>query len=251
MSQPAGDQPSSSTSTAAGYEILKPYNAKAQAKDCCNFIFFILLLISLIAAVPAVTTLLIYLQPSLPTFAVNSSSVTVVNVSSSLITSQWNLTFSVTNPNGDALSYNHLFAYAVSGAHGRLSNTTLTPFRQPGHGTTASLSASFPSLQFVTDDCTANTTIVAPCSPVQLSFEMEVAAVYDGKWTWPDRGNLVKVECDVANVVFMPNSTTTEVGPAACRSDARWRRLEDKCGKIFWDYVYVATMCLGILAFSL
>ncbi|CAN0916904.1 hypothetical protein LINGRAHAP2_LOCUS29971 [Linum grandiflorum] len=254
MSQPAGDEPT--TAAADDNEIQKPYNAKAQTRDCCNFILFITFLVFITGAVPAVTTVLIYLQPSLPIFAVNSSTVSIVRVSSSQITARWDLKLTVTNPKDNAaagFSYDRLVVYAVGGgAHNRLANFSIpTPFRQPGRGNTASLSASFPSIKFAVDDCTNNATVFRQCAPVQLSVELEAAAVYEGPLSWPDKSNSVKVECNVADVTFKPNSPTTSVGPAACRSDGRWRRLADKCRDIFWKYVYVVAMCFCILAFSL
>ncbi|CAI0544049.1 unnamed protein product [Linum tenue] len=259
MSQPTATAASSSTATAIpipaadGYKIHKPYNAKAQARDCCNCIFFLIFALALACAVPAVTRALIYLQPGLPAVAVISSAVTVRNVSDSLITASWDVTFTLSNPNDRGFFYERLVAYAAgcggAASARRIANVTLPPFRQAGRAA-ATLSASFPSLKFVVNDCAANRTILRPCAPAPLSLQVEPAAVYE-RWTWPWKGDVVVAECDVKEVAFRPRVTKLELGPASCRSDGRWRRLEVKCRSVFWNYVYVAGMCLAILAFSL
>ncbi|CAN1247589.1 hypothetical protein LINPERPRIM_LOCUS6394 [Linum perenne] len=249
-SESSHDQPSSSTASGV-YKILKPYNALAKARDFCTFITFFIFLALIVGAVPAVTRLLIYLQPSLPTAAIQSSSITLLNVSSSKITARWDITFSITNPNSQGFFYERVVIYAANRGGVRLASFTIPTFRQPGSGTTANLSASFPSLELVVNDCTRNGTVVRECGGVELRVEVEAAAVYE-RWTWPEKGNLVDIECDVLKVVFLPGKKKMELGAAAgCMSDGEWRRLEDKCRTIFWNYVYVAAMCVGILAFSL
>ncbi|CAI0398453.1 unnamed protein product [Linum tenue] len=248
---------------ADGYEFQKPHNAKPRRRrDCCKSTFFIIFAVVLICAVPAVTRSLIYLQPSLPAVAVISSDVTVKNVSAnslatvknvssanSLVTASWDVSFSITNPNDDAFLYHRFVAYAAAADDGvRIANVTLRPFRQAGRGA-VTLSASFPSLNFVVDDdCAAtNRTILKPCGPVPLMLEVEASAVYERRMTWPRKGNVVEVVCDPTEVTFRPNVTRLELGPSSCRADGEWRRLVVKCWAVFRTYIFFVVVCVVIL----
>ncbi|CAL1367355.1 unnamed protein product [Linum trigynum] len=248
---------------ADGYKIQQPHNGKSQPRrrSCCKSTFFIIFAVALICAVPAVTSFLIYLQPSLPTVAMTSSAVTVKNISAnslatvknvsagSLLTAAWEVSFSITNANDDGFLYHRLIAYAAAADDGvRIANVTLPPFRQAGRSA-ATLSASFPSLNFVVDDdCgAANRTILKPCGPVPLRLELEAAAVYERRMTWPRKGNVVEVACDPTEVTFRPNDTRMELGPSSCRADGEWRRLVVKCWAVFRTYIFFVVVCVVIL----
>ncbi|KAJ6691637.1 hypothetical protein OIU79_013611 [Salix purpurea] len=86
--------------------------AKAKAQDCVVFLLFITVATILIVSVPVIARGIISLQPQIPLFNVSSSLLTIFNVSSTTITANLNVTFSVKNPNSKTTSYYKITALA-------------------------------------------------------------------------------------------------------------------------------------------
>ncbi|KAJ6408818.1 hypothetical protein OIU84_008504 [Salix udensis] len=86
--------------------------AKAKAQDCVVFLLFITVATILIVSVPFIARGIISLQPQIPLFNVSSSLLTILNVSSTTITANLNVTFSVKNPNSKTMSYYKITALA-------------------------------------------------------------------------------------------------------------------------------------------
>ncbi|KAJ6345037.1 hypothetical protein OIU78_007840 [Salix suchowensis] len=215
--------------------------AKAKAQDCVVFLLFITVATILIVSVPVIARGIISLQPRNPSlFNVSSSLLTILNVSSTTITANLNVTFSVKKPNSKTTSYYKITALVLD-KNESLSSITLPPFHQPGKTQKTSLAVFF----FQASDSYSSG------GRVNLTMKLHAKVKY-GRWTWLAHKDLMKAMCDENVKVEFPSKVTTLVfGSSECDVHGQWKRIVAKCSRLFWNYIYVAAIVLFILFVSL
>ncbi|KAJ8768130.1 hypothetical protein K2173_021070 [Erythroxylum novogranatense] len=228
----------------------RAYTAGAQALDFLTFLLFIMILVISISVVPIVTRLLIYVQPAFPKFNVESSSLSILNVSSIGISANWVVTFSAENPNNKNIFYDEIKASVLDDKKAVLSNTTAPAFTLSGKAQ-SKIETNFTRMLMRVMNCiTKNNTLGGEhCGAVNLNVELAARAKYGG-WTWPTRRDTVRVSCEDVQVKFkFPSniSKTVELGPSKCDASGNWKGLANKCYTFFWNYVYVVSICFFIL----
>ncbi|KAJ6750480.1 hypothetical protein OIU85_001055 [Salix viminalis] len=224
-------QPTTPT-TAATATATKLYSKKAQVYDCIVFFLFITVSSILIVSVPVITRGVIFLQPETPQFNV-SSSLTILNVSSTAIAANFNVTFSTKNPNRKTMSYEEIVALLLDGNES-LSAITIPPFHQPGKNP-ENISGR------VKDSSSSGG------AAVSLTTKLHARAKYGG-WTWPVEKDLIRATCgDDVKVDFASNVTTLVLGSNECDVNGQWKRIAIKCSRIFRNYIYVVSIVLFIL----
>uniref|UniRef100_A0A6N2KSU5 Late embryogenesis abundant protein LEA-2 subgroup domain-containing protein n=1 Tax=Salix viminalis TaxID=40686 RepID=A0A6N2KSU5_SALVM len=140
--------------------------AKAKAQECVVLLLFITVATILIVSVPFIARGIISLQPQIPLFNVSSSLLTILNVSSTTITANLNVTFSVKNPNSKTMSYYKITAWC--------------------------------SIRMKASDSYSSG------GRVNLTMKLHAKVKY-GRWTWPAHKDLMKATCDENVKVEFPS----------------------------------------------
>ncbi|WCJ41974.1 hypothetical protein M5689_022808 [Euphorbia peplus] len=244
MSLPTTTAVSSATTTTKppSCATSKTYSGKDKACECFTSIYIITLLAIIICATPFITKLLILLQPKTSDFSVVSSTFSVLNVSSSAIMADWNLTLSSTNPNKNTIFYDTISAVALINNSLSLSTAVIPPFRHIASSRRI-LEVKFSGMVVEKLNCTEYSCGV-------LSVALRAGASYGG-WTWPVKTDKINVVCGGFEVGFPENVTSLKFGYKECSVNGKWKKIVESCRKIFWKYIFVAVIVVGVLALSL
>ncbi|EEF38599.1 conserved hypothetical protein [Ricinus communis] len=222
--------------------------------DCLFGFVFIITLAFLISATPAVIRFLILLQPTLPTFTSNSSSLSLLNASSNInipITAHWNLVLSIHNPNTNPISYHPIEATSLL-PYSHASSTLIPSFVQTGN-VQENIQVAFTNMFLQFTNCSSTTgpdQNISSCGAINLTMEMQARATYEG-WTWPAKTDTVKVVCRQDLKVQFPLIIATlnfDSSNTTCDVNGRWKTLVTNWNSFFWNYLYfVMIAVLGTL----
>ncbi|XP_077234428.1 NDR1/HIN1-like protein 10 [Tasmannia lanceolata] len=188
--------------------------------------FFRRLLISAIALfiiIGGITFIIwLVLRPRLPDFSISSASVSPLNTSSSSqLTANWDLTFSVRNPNKKMnIYYDRIVASVVYGQD-VLSVTTLQPFYQAKRNLTTVRARMVVDSFYVGDKVMRNIAAERSLGAVNFNFRL-VAWVRFRSGAWRTRRHLMRVFCEDVKIAYSNATalgTLFGTGPRQCDVD--------------------------------
>ncbi|GLU19123.1 hypothetical protein SLE2022_353890 [Rubroshorea leprosula] len=214
------------------------YSVRAGALDCLKILLFIFFLILLISIVPCATFAVIRLQPTLPVFTLESSLLSFTNTSISkvnTITANWNLTFTVENPNNHRIVYDQITASAF---HEKecLANAAIAAFELPGKNKTTFLTGfSVMRWRWGSRNC-SRVNNETQCEG--LKVVLRAKASFEG-WTWPTRRDNMTAEC-----------TAAFDSGWECNVSGKWKDIKGMSLKVFWGYIFFAGVALCLLLIS-
>ncbi|WCJ41894.1 hypothetical protein M5689_022732 [Euphorbia peplus] len=217
----------------------------SRACDCLIGILFMTILAFIICITPAITRLLILIQPRLPDFNINSSSLTINN---DTILADWDVNMIINNLDRHAFSYHQIrasasFLQSNTGSRVILSNIKVAPFEQKGRVKQR--------VHLLFSNMTIDQSVGNCSSGCGMQMEIRATAEYRG-WTWPVKRDSIRVVCNDVKVELPidPLTSSREFGRSSCDVSGRWKKLATEWTSLFWDYLYVLVIFLGILVLS-
>ncbi|XP_016466745.1 NDR1/HIN1-like protein 10 [Nicotiana tabacum] len=159
------------------------------------------------------------LRPRLPEFRVDSLSVSNLNLSNSLISANWDLRFTVRNPNKKLTLYYDDVAAAVFYDSASLSDTTVPPFFQDKRAETAQ-KASFATSGSYVENRAFDGMNKERARSSAIGFDVRmVARVRFKAGSWRARRRFIRVYCKDLSVGVGPNKSSGNLlgGPRQCR----------------------------------
>ncbi|KAH7837591.1 hypothetical protein Vadar_015591 [Vaccinium darrowii] len=184
---------------------------------------FAILIASFLIALTIALTIWLILRPRLPDFQVDSATLTNFNLSSSSsITGNWDIRFTVRNPNHKITFYYDHITAAVYYKDESLSETTVTPFVQATRNQTA-VRATFAAAAAYVDKSVVDGINGDKTSRGSVNFNVRILARVRLKagW-WRARQRYLRVYCGDLAVGMSSNNTTGGTlvgGPRDCKVD--------------------------------
>ncbi|XP_043691529.1 NDR1/HIN1-like protein 10 [Telopea speciosissima] len=166
----------------------------------------IIIAIALVVIIGCITFITwLVLRPRVPEFQLDSASVSSFNVSSSDLTANWDLAFTVRNPNKKLIVFYDSFDGYVFYGRAQLAETSLPPFYQ-GKRNQTTVQAKFAAASTYVNDYVASS-IAADRSQGAVSFNVRLVTwVRFKSGLWRTRRHWMSVLCRNVRVSFSSNS---------------------------------------------
>lgn len=178
---------------------------------------FVILIASFLIALTVALALWLILRPRLPDFRVDSLALSNLNLSSSSITANWAINFTVVNPNKKITFYYDQVQAAVYYNDVSLSETTVPPFVQPTRNQTP-VRATFAAAGAYVDKSVVEG-INGSRGSVNFNVRVLARVRLKAGW-WRARQRLLRVYCGDLAVGMNSSSSaggTLVGGPKECR----------------------------------
>ncbi|XP_042475176.1 NDR1/HIN1-like protein 10 [Macadamia integrifolia] len=190
-------------------------NQRRRATFLRRLLIAALAVVVIIGCITFITWLV--LRPRVPEFQLDSASVSSFNVSSSDLTANWDLNFTVRNPNKKLTVFYSNFRGVIFYDRMQLAETSLPPFEQ-GKRNQTTVRAKFAASSTYVDDNLAKS-LATDRSQGAVSFNVRLVTWVKFKtgW-WRTRMHWMSVHCSDVRISFKSNSGVGSLtgGPRGC-----------------------------------
>ncbi|XP_010248447.1 PREDICTED: NDR1/HIN1-Like protein 3-like [Nelumbo nucifera] len=205
---------------AAYYNTNPYYTPPYDQRRTTFFRRFIAAIIAVFLIIGAITFIVwLVLHPHVPEFRVDSVSVSSLNINNSQVTGNWDVGFTVRNPNKKmSVHYDNMFS-TLFYRRQSLSDTSLPPLSQGKKNETTVRARFAASSGYIGDAASA---LASDRSSGSVSFNVNIGAwVWFKAGAWRTRRHLLRVFCEDLKVGFSSNTQTGVLsgGPKNCEVD--------------------------------